>query len=318
LTASGLTQDVKSRAIAIFEVLADAEARVHGVDIEDVVFHEVGNWDSIADIVAASFLIDAVGASSWSIGPLPLGSGHVDSAHGLLPVPAPAVVLLLEGFEVYDDGIPGERVTPTGAAIIRHLECEKQIGRIPRTLTNSGIGFGTRAFENSSNILRLLAFTEGPTEHQTRDEVAVLAFEIDDQTGEDLAAGLARLRMHPGVIQITQTPGFGKKGRMLAHVQILARPDCWEDVGNLCFLQTSTLGVRYQITSRLTLRRETVKAEIDGREVRVKTAYRPDGTLSAKAEMDDLDQAGSGRAGRELIRQAAERSVVQRGDDERR
>ncbi len=316
LIASDLAQPVKDRAIAIFQLLAEAEAKVHGSNVEDVTFHEVGNWDSIADIVSAAFLIDAVSASGWSIGPLPLGSGRVESAHGQLPLPAPAVVLLLEGFPVFDDGIAGERVTPTGAAIIRHLQCKPEIGSRPRRLASSGIGFGTRVFENSSNVLRVFAFEELGASVGMSDEVAVLAFEIDDQTGEDLAAGLERLRAHAGVLQVTQTPGFGKKGRMLVHVQVLAHPDDLEDVSKLCFLETSTLGVRRQIVTRTTLERDSVEASVDSHELRVKRAKRPDGTWTAKAEMDDIDRAVSGRSDRDALRRAAEGRAVRRGGDE--
>ena len=110
---------VRRRALAIFSLLAEAEARVHGCAVEDVLFHEVGAWDSIADIVSAAFLIEESAATNWTVGAIPLGAGRVHTAHGLLPVPAPATALLLEGFPFIDDGVGGERVTPTGAAIVR-------------------------------------------------------------------------------------------------------------------------------------------------------------------------------------------------------
>ena len=118
---SDLDGAVQRHATGIFSHLAEAEARVHGVSPDQVMFHEVGAADSIADIVAAAWLIAALQPASWSVSPLPLGSGMVETAHGLMPVPAPATALLLEGFATRDDGIAGERVTPTGAAILRHL-----------------------------------------------------------------------------------------------------------------------------------------------------------------------------------------------------
>src|SRR5690606_35522125 len=149
LMHSTLSQAVKLRAIAIFSLLAQAEAKVHGSMPDEVTFHEVGAWDSIADIVGAAYLIETINEMystqgvSWSIAPLPLGSGWVNGAHGLMPVPAPATAQLLHGMVTYSDGLEGERITPTGAAILRHLQCEASLGSRPRCLLFSGIGFGT-------------------------------------------------------------------------------------------------------------------------------------------------------------------------------
>jgi len=118
---ANLSSTAKEHALGIFGLLAGAEARVHGIPVADVAFHEVGAVDSIVDIVGTAFLIDALQADRWTTSPLPLGAGQVETAHGRLPIPAPAAALLLEGFAVFDDGIPGERVTPTGAAIVRYL-----------------------------------------------------------------------------------------------------------------------------------------------------------------------------------------------------
>ena len=161
LEDSDLAQAVKRHAIGIFELLAQAEARVHGCAVEDVSFHEVGAWDSTADIVAAAHLIEANPTSNWTVGPVPLGSGRVQTAHGVLPIPAPATTLLLEGFATVDDGVAGERVTPTGAAILRYLVRDN--GRIgePRRLTGSGFGFGSRRLEGVSNCLRILRIRTG-------------------------------------------------------------------------------------------------------------------------------------------------------------
>ena len=113
--------DVKKHAVAIFELLAKAEAKVHGVEAQSVTFHEIGAVDSIVDIVAAAQLIALFRCDRWTSAPLPIGSGRINSAHGVLPAPAPAVALLLQGLPVIDDGVPGERVTPTGAALARYL-----------------------------------------------------------------------------------------------------------------------------------------------------------------------------------------------------
>ncbi len=121
ISGSALDCSTKEIALGIFQLIADAEAKIHGMDIDKVAFHEVGAWDSIADIVCAAWLISSSDVSSWSVSRLPIGKGQVTTAHGQLPIPAPATSLMLEGFEFFDDGIEGERVTPTGAAILRYL-----------------------------------------------------------------------------------------------------------------------------------------------------------------------------------------------------
>jgi len=193
LASSSLGEGVKVHAIGIFTVLARAEAKVHGTDVDAVAFHEVGAWDSIADIVGAAYLIDALGDASWSSGPLPMGSGLVATAHGLLPVPTPATALLLEGFTLRNDRHGGERVTPTGAAILRYLDCRDRPDGRPRKLLTSGIGFGTRVFPGMSNILRVLVL-ENAQASVPSDELDVLAFEVDVRSPEDLAAGTDTLR----------------------------------------------------------------------------------------------------------------------------
>ncbi|MFL5335319.1 MAG: nickel insertion protein, partial [Geminicoccaceae bacterium] len=179
IEASSVPVGVKRHAVGIFARLADAEAHVHGIEVEAVTFHEVGSADSIADIVAAAWLIDALDGAAWSVGPLPLGSGQVRTAHGVMPVPAPATARLLEGFAVLDDGIAGERVTPTGAAILRHLAPVSRAGLTGR-IARSGFGFGTRRLPGISNVLRVLALEADPVRPQagTHRELAVIGFEV--------------------------------------------------------------------------------------------------------------------------------------------
>ena len=300
-----LDSGVRDRSIAIFGLLAEAEGRVHGVAPDAVTFHEVGAWDSITDVVTAAWLIEAVRPTGWSCDALPLGSGRVESAHGPLPVPAPATALLLEGFPCVQDGVAGERVTPTGAAILRHLAPDFGTPAGARTLRRSGIGFGSRTLNGISNVLRVLAFDESP-EGTAADRVAVCEFELDDQTPEDLGVAIDRLRGEPGVIDVLQAPVFGKKGRVGVHVRILAHPSALETVLEACFVETSTLGVRWQIVRRAVLPREKRTDEVSGVRVHVKTARRPDGTITDKAAMDDLAGAGGGRAAREMLRRSVE------------
>ncbi|MDQ2763370.1 MAG: LarC family nickel insertion protein, partial [Pseudomonadota bacterium] len=186
LEGAGLPLAVEHHAIGIFSILAAAEGEVHAVAPDDVTFHEVGAADSIADIIGAAWLIDHIGPATWSCAPLPLGSGRVQTAHGLLPIPAPATALLLKGFATIDDGIPGERVTPTGAAILNYLQCTPARAGIG-TLTRSGFGFGTRHLPGLSNCLRILVFEAEPAlSHAAHRKLSVIAFEVDDQSPEDL------------------------------------------------------------------------------------------------------------------------------------
>ena len=167
----------------------------------------------------------------------------------------------MAGLSTIDDGIAGERVTPTGAAVARHLLA----GRASRTnharrLTRTGIGFGTRTMPGISNCLRVLAFEPGAgtgpaTGAFSHRELAVIAFEVDDQSGEDLAAGLDHIRALPGIHDVIQSVAFGKKGRMATHVQVLAAPDALDRAIAACFEETTTIGLRYQLVHGAALTR---------------------------------------------------------------
>ncbi|MFO1433970.1 MAG: nickel pincer cofactor biosynthesis protein LarC [Candidatus Competibacteraceae bacterium] len=306
---SALSAGVKARAVDIFTLLAQAEAQVHGIGIEEIVFHEVGAWDSIADIVASAFLVESLAITSWSVSALPLGSGRIRTAHGSLPVPAPATALLLQGFVVQDDGREGERVTPTGAAILKHLAPSYRPPAQAMVMGRTGIGFGSRYFEGIPNILRLIAL-ESVAEPRT-DEVAVLQFEVDDQPAEDLAMGLEKLRNLPAVIDVIQLPAFGKQGRLTTQIQLLARTEALEAVITQCFLETSTLGLRWQLVRRSVLEREMAEYDDGERHIRVKLTRRPQGLITAKAEMRDVAPAG-GFADRARLRQQAEQNILNR------
>ncbi len=295
---------VKERAIAIFELLAEAEAEVHGSSIDEVTFHEVGAWDSIADIVAASWLIERGGATTWSCSPLPLGRGRVASAHGLLPIPAPATALLLRGFPVFDDGVEGERITPTGAAILKHLNPSFETRMPPGVMLGRGYGFGTKKFAGFSNVL-LVSLFDLECSRAADSRVAVCEFEVDDQTPEDLAVGLERLRDMPGILDVTQAPVFGKKGRLTMRIQVLGDISRLDAILDKCLTETTTLGVRWHTVSRATLARNVHSHALHGEQVRVKRALRPDGIRTRKVEMADIAGAPGGHAGREQRRREA-------------
>jgi hypothetical protein len=310
LRAAPLVPPVREGAIHIFTLLAQVEGRIHGMPTEQVSFHELGGWDSIADIVGAAVLVEAMGTATWSVSTLPLGAGRTKTAHGMLPVPSPAASALLAGYEFFDDGHQGERITPTGAAILRHVNASQQRERTTRRLLRTGYGFGTRTFPGLSNVLRVMAF-ESVEQVSVQDRVAQIAFEVDDQTPEDLAIGLDRLRAHPAVLDVLQSPAFGKKGRMVVHVQVLAQPDAVDDVAAACFAETATLGLRWQVVERRVLPRRQHSAESGGRLLRVKVADRP-GAPTAKVESDDLINLTGGRDARERARRAAEAAALEK------
>ncbi len=303
LKESALTAPVLAETIAMFTLLAGAEAQVHGMSVDAVGFHELGEWDSIADIVGAAFLILELNAS-WSVGPLPLGGGRVATAHGLLPVPAPATALLLEGFEGFDDGVSGERVTPTGAVILRHLGANRARGRESRTLVCGGTGFGTRLLPGLSNVLRLLAYEEAKPTGQEQDRIAEILFEVDDQTPEDLAIGLDKLRAHAAVRDVLQLPAFGKKGRITTHIRVLADPLQLGAVCDACLEETTTIGLRYQVLDRVILQRQELAVDVDGRSIGLKAVSRSGG-VTIKAEADDIAGIVGGYHARDRLRRRA-------------
>ena len=314
LKAAPLDAAVLEHSLAIFTHLAEAEARVHGVAPDQVQFHEVGAADSIADIVGAAHVIATVGADGWTVSALPLGSGRVRTAHGLMPVPTPAVVLLLQGFRFVDDGAPGERVTPTGAAILRHLCDPSTDGRgRPLVLARSGVGFGTRVLPGVSNCLRVLVFDDADA-HPAWSErtLSVLEFDVDDQSAEDLAIALDNLRAHPEVIDAVQAPVFGKKGRMMTAVRLLVRAGGAAAAAESVFRETTTIGLRQHDVRGAVLTRRSAEVEVGGARLRVKTVARPGGR-TAKAEADDA-VASDGHAARTDLRLKAERAALAEDD----
>ncbi|MTJ83198.1 MAG: LarC family nickel insertion protein [Telmatospirillum sp.] len=301
ITEAPLASGTAAEAISILRLLAEAESRVHGVPLEDVHFHEVADWDSLMDVVAAGSIVAALQGTSWTVSPLPRGAGLVRTAHGLLPVPAPATAEILKGFLWRDDGIPGERVTPTGAAILAHLVQIPQIQPGAGRLLSSGTGAGTRTLSGMPNILRALVF--GPKGDEPKgdgDAVGVLSFDIDDMTGEEIGLALDNLRAATGVIDVTVGCRQGKKGRPVTDFRLLVHPRAMDAVERLCFLETSTIGLRRRIEGRRCLERIPAERMADGRTLPVKVTLRPDGERTEKVESDAL--AGhSGLAGRRRL-----------------
>ena len=326
---SQLHEEVKKISLDIFKILGAAESRVHGKPLAEIAFHEVGAWDSITDIISASYLIYCLRAkyqvNRWTVSALPIGKGIINTEHGVLPIPAPAVSILLEGFTTRFDDVEGERVTPTGAAIVRYLSAEhlsvesESEGHTDTRLNRSGIGFGARKFPTFSNVCRLLYFEAGLQKSSDEkflplgnkqgmqvEKVFQVSFELDDQTGEDIAIALDRLRKLGGVLDVSQQAAFGKKGRVCHSVNVLVEVDSLDQTLDACFYETSTLGVRVLPVHRYILQRHMTVQKDHEQSYRVKIAERPNRNKSVKVDIDDLQDSKSGYAERQKKRNEIE------------
>ena len=297
-----MDEKTRRHSLGIFALLAQAEANVHGKDVDAVCFHEVGAWDSIIDVLAAGWLIAHLDKSSWSVSSLPWGGGLAKTDHGLIPVPAPATVELLRNFTFFDDGVSGERITPTGAAILAWLQPSANL--LSGRLTASGHGFGTRSLPGMSNVLRVNILDRGS--QAAAGTVVVMECDIDDQSPEALAVGIESLREMTPVIDVVQTPVYGKKGRITTQLRLLVKPGQQQLVAESLFIHTTTLGVRWYLANRFELPRQHGVAA----GIRVKYAQRPGIGRTIKAEMDDIASHGTDHHHRESLRRQVEETAA--------
>ena len=289
---SVLEEKVKEISINIFHELAIAESQIHGVSINKVSFHEIGAWDSIIDNIIAAAIIHSFASKhqiTWSCSPIPLGKGNIKTAHGLLSIPALATSILLKNIPVIDDGIEGERTTPTGAAILSVIKPLPDIASAnKRTLSilKQGIGIGNKDLKTIPNILRVLIFKEAKnTIKNTLNEViSEINFDIDDQSPEDLALSLDSIAKKKGVLDIIQNPILGKKGRVSINVKILCRVEKTNKIIELVFNETNTIGLRHSIIGRFILNREINKISY----FNIKSTLKPSGKITKKVESNGL------------------------------
>lgn len=291
IRAAPLHPGTAEQAIGILHKLAECECRLHRQPLDEVHFHELADWDSLMDVVAAGSIAAALAPCTWSVSDLPRGGGLVRTRHGLLPVPAPATAELLRDFRWRHDGIGGERVTPTGAAILAHLVNAAAPPTEGSVLKQVGVGAGTREIAGMPNILRALVFaTEAPPVAMQGggDEVIVLGFDIDDMSGEEIGVAADRLRAADGVLDLTLGSRQGKKGRPVVDFRLLLQPQALAAVSRLCFSETSTLGLRWRREQRFCLERSSDRVETDGGTLRRKRSLRLDGATALKVESDDI------------------------------
>jgi pyridinium-3,5-bisthiocarboxylic acid mononucleotide nickel chelatase len=252
IDTSALPAQVRATAGRIFHRLATAEAKVHGVQLDHVHFHEVGALDSIIDIVATAVCFHHLGIETAHATALPLGGGFVQTAHGTLPVPTPATAELLRGLPVHSDLGQGERVTPTGAAIIATL-CSGFGAPPPFTVTAIGNGAGDRDYPDAPNILRLF-HGDRPTSLAV-DEIRVLETHIDDMNPEILGFLMDRL-LAAGALDVTFSPLQMKKNRPGVRLTVLATPAGHEALARMVLTESSAIGIRAHSATRLKLARE--------------------------------------------------------------
>ncbi len=251
ILGGSLSERAQSNALAVFRKLGDAEAKSHAVPIEKVHFHEVGAVDSICDIVGACVALDLLDIDEVSSSRINVGSGTVNTEHGVLPVPAPATAELLRDKPIYASGPEAELTTPTGAAILSTLATS--FGAMPAVrLLSQGFGAGDKDFPTQANVLRvLIGERTGAAESTT---VHVLEANIDDSTPQVLGYAMERL-LEEGALDVTLTPILMKKNRAATQLSVLATPDATERLAAILFRETSTLGLRITEAQRRVLER---------------------------------------------------------------
>lgn len=306
--ATPAPSSVKEKAIRCFTLITECEAAIHGTTVERVHLHEVGSVDAILDIVGTIWGLEQLGVEQVFCGKIPLGDGFVDTQHGRMAVPTAATLRLLEGLPVRPgpDG-SGELTTPTGAALVRVLSEGPPPAEF--VVTRSGFGAGTKDFKDRANALRIwlaevsAATTSGSSAGD--DSVIVLAADVDDTTGEEVAAVADRLR-EAGASDVVLLQTVMKKGRPGVRVEVLSAPGDVERLERLLLTESTSIGVRRYTASRTVLPRERVVVRVDGHEIALKVVTRPDGRRTAKAEADDVQRvaAATGRSVRDVSRAA--------------
>jgi hypothetical protein len=281
-----LSEIVKERAIRAFQLLGEAEAAIHSISIEKVHFHEVGAVDTIVDIVCAAAGCEALGVDRWLCSPLNVGSGTVVCQHGTLPVPAPATLALLGDAPVYAAGPPMERVTPTGAAVLRMLDVTYAPLPAMRVKT-TGYGAGGRETPGQPNLLRLLVGEEETASANEVEPIAVIEAVIDDSNPQVLAY-VSELLLEAGAWDVYRSAVQMKKGRTGVQMTVLCAPKLLPRLRDLLFRETTTIGLRWRLENKLALQREFLEVGIEWGKVRIKIARWPNGKVAnASPEYED-------------------------------
>jgi hypothetical protein len=281
---SALSEAAKARAKGLFDRLAEAEAAVHRMPVEQVHLHEVGAVDSIIDIVGAVFALEWFAADRIVVSPINVGSGMVRTAHGLYPVPAPATLRLLGHAPVYGRDVNAELLTPTGALLLTSYASE--YGPMPAMrVERMGYGAGDRDLDGTPNVLRLVVGERAAAAASMR--VSVIECEIDDMNPQIFGVLMERLYA-AGALDVFYAPVQMKKNRPGTLVTIVAKPSEREPLTEVMFRESTTIGVRYSDMERECLERESVEIATPLGPVRFKVARRAGRVLNAQPEFDDV------------------------------
>ena len=275
-----VSDQVKADAKAVYTLIAEAESRVHGHPVSEIHFHEVGTLDAVADVVGVCLLMDRIGAEKIVASAVHVGAGHVHCMHGILPVPAPATALLLNGIPTYGGQVQGELCTPTGAALLKYFV--SRFGDRPVMATEAiGYGMGKKDFDRANCLRAFLGESEGALEQITR-----LECNLDDMTGEDIGFAIDML-FKAGARDVFTQPIGMKKSRPGVLLSVICLPEEADRLATVLMKHTTTLGIRRQGLSRYVLERTVETVETPYGTVRMKTASGM-GVQRRKAEYDDL------------------------------
>ena len=313
-----VSETVKEKALAVYQSIAEAESKVHGAEVDQLHFHEVGSMDAVADVTAVCLLMELLAPEQVIVSPIHVGSGTVLCAHGRLPVPAPATALILEGMPIYGGSVQGELCTPTGAALLKTFA--DSFGSMPpMTVAKTGYGMGTKDFEQANCLRAMLGEsftmngtgskmqtgqdaegentgsrgaagkdteTENPAAREGR--ITEISCNLDDMTGEDIAFAAERI-LQAGALDVFTESIYMKKGRPAVKLTVLARPEDEERLAGEIFRHTSTIGVRIHTDRRYELARrsEQRKTPLGTIEVKISEGF---GVRKEKIEFASLKQ----------------------------
>jgi uncharacterized protein (TIGR00299 family) protein len=313
IDTSSLSPSAKARAKELFYRLGEAEAAIHQMPIDKIHLHEVGEIDSIIDIVGAVWALEWLGADSISSSPLNVGGGMVDSAHGRFPVPAPATVSLLGSAPVFSSGIQSELVTPTGALLVTSYATS--YGPVPAmTIERAGYGAGDRDLPNTPNVLRVLVGKA--TDQPESEQIVVIESEIDDMNPQIFGLVMDRLYA-AGALEVFFSSVQMKKNRPGTLVTVLARPEQRQELSAIIFRETTTIGVRYHEVARERLARDFVSVETPYGRVRFKRARLGGTIVNAAPEFEDcLRLASEGKVPLKDVQAAATKAYLDARTDD--
>lgn len=277
-----ISDKVKEDALAIYNIIAEAESYVHGAPVDKIHFHEVGEMDAIADVTAAAFLMNEINPDKVIISPINTGKGQVKCAHGIIPVPAPATAYILQGMPAYSNYINGELCTPTGAAIIKYYADEFGSMAV-MDIKKIGYGMGHKDFE-AANCVRIF-LGESLTES---DKIIELNFNVDDMTGEEIGFASERF-LELGAREVFTTPVVMKKSRPGQLVTLICSVDMRQDMVKAIFKYTTTIGIREAVHPRYVLDRsmKSIDTKLGSIRRKVSSGY---GITRDKYEYDDLSR----------------------------